>query len=184
MHTDNTIESHPDWLPGHMSLRCLTPEDRRYHEAMTAQIVDTLASTEYLIPMTREEYDDTYTKDNEDVVYGIFEADKMVATSSLLHDVRAYVGNMELSGVLKHRCVEIGECMVLPEYRGRGFMYRLNYIIKEEARRQGAEYMLATAHPDNIASNRSLFRLGYKLVKEFSRSGYRRNLLLLDLSKD
>lgn len=91
MHTDNTIKSHPDWLPGHMSLRCLTPKDRSYHEAMTAQIVDTLASTEYLIPMTREEYDDTYTKDNEDVVYGIFEADKMVATSSLLHDVRAYV---------------------------------------------------------------------------------------------
>ena len=40
------------------------------------------------------------------------------------------------------------------------------------------------AHSDNIASNTSLYHLGYRLVKEFTRCGFRRNLHLLDLSKD
>lgn len=44
--------------------------------------------------------------------------------------------------------------------------------------------MLATAHPDNIASNTSLKHLGYKIIKEVTRAGKRRNLLVLDLTKE
>ncbi len=181
MKKDNTITEHPVWLSDELSLRCLTPEDRPKHKAMSQEIVKTLIAPDFLIPMTEEEYDDTYTEQNPDVVYGIFDGDRLVATSSLLHDVRAYASTPELSEVMKHSCIEIGESMVLPEYRGHDYMLRLNNLIKDEARRQGVEYMLATAHPDNIASNTSLSHLGYKLVKEFVRSGYRRNLYLLDL---
>ena len=174
MKNDNTISPHPDWLDRSLTLRCLAPADRHLHHAMSLQIVSTLASPEYLIPMTEEEYDDTYTCDNQDVVYGIFHGNQLVATSSLLHDVRAYSGNEELTCALQHPCAEIGECMVLPEYRGHGLMLHLNRLIVNEARRQGIHYMLATAHPDNIASNTSLQHLGYQLQKEFLRSGKRR----------
>lgn len=182
MKTDTTIEQHPSWLKEGHTLRCLTPEDRAKHKALSMVIYDALPSKELLIPMTEEEYDDTYTDENEDVVYGIFEGERLIATSSLLHDVRAYVVNPELEEILKHPCVEIGESMVLPEYRGNGLMLRLNKLIKEEAKRQGVQYMLATAHPDNIASNTSLKHLGYVVIKEFTRAGERRNLLVLDLN--
>lgn len=181
MKKDNTIEAHPSWLAEGLELRCLTPEDRAKHKAMSDVIYEALPSKELLIPMTEEEYDDTYTDENEDVVYGIFDGDRLVATSSLLHDVRAYAVNLELAEVLKHPCIEIGESMVLPEYRGNGLMLRLNTLIKEESKRQGIRYMLATAHPDNIASNTSLQHLGYKIIKEFTRAGKRRNLQVLDL---
>lgn len=184
MKADNTIERHPSWLKEGQTLRCLTPEDRAVHKAMSEVIYETLPSKEMLIPMTEEEYDDTYTDENEDVVYGIFEGDRLIATSSLLHDVRAFAVNTELEEVLKHPCIEIGESMVLPEYRGNGLMLRLNTLIKEEAKRQSIHYMLATAHPDNTASNTSLKHLGYEMIKEFSRAGKRRNLLLLDLTKE
>lgn len=184
MQVDETITEHPVWLDHHLTLRCLKPEDRSEHKAMSQEIVRTLTAPDFLIPMTEDEYDDTYTEENQDVVYGIFDGEKLVATSSLLHDVRAYSDNEELSEVMKHSCIEIGESMVLPEYRGNGYMLRLNNLIKDEARRQGVEYMLATAHPDNIASNTSLRHLGYRLVKEFTRCGFRRNLLLLDLVQD
>ena len=59
-------------------------------------------ASEKLRPMTEEEYDDTFTDVNEDVVYGIFEGERLVATSCLLHDVRAYHVNPELEEVLKH----------------------------------------------------------------------------------
>ncbi|MDO4497274.1 MAG: GNAT family N-acetyltransferase [Bacteroidales bacterium] len=184
MKKDNTIKAHPSWLADELELRCLTPEDRATHEAMSEVIYEALPSKKWLIPMTEEEYDDTYSDENEDVVYGIFEGERLVATSSLLHDVRAYAVNLELEEVLKHPCIEIGESMVLPEYRGNGLMLRLNTLIKEEAKRQGIRYMLATAHPDNIASNTSLQHLGYKIIKEFTRAGKRRNLLVLDLKEE
>lgn len=184
MQIDKTISGHPVWLNENLTLRCLTPEDRAIHKAMSQEIVKTLAAPDFLIPMTEEEYNDTYTDENQDVVYGIFDGNRLVATSSLLHDVRTYASNPELSEVLKHSCIEIGESMVLPEYRGNDYMLRLNNLIKDEAKRQGVEYMLATAHPDNIASNTSLRHLGYTKVKEFVRCGYRRNLHLLDLSEE
>lgn len=182
MKQDKTIEPHPSWLKEGQTLRCLTPKDRAKHKAMSEVIYEALPSKELLIPMTEEEYDDTYTDANEDVVYGIFEGERLIATSSLLHDVRAYAVNPELAEILQHPCVEIGESMVLPEYRGHGLMLRLNTLIKEEAKRQGMHYMLATAHPDNIANNTSLKHLGYEVIKEFTRAGKRRNLLVLKLA--
>ncbi|MDO4497523.1 MAG: hypothetical protein Q4B58_06830 [Bacteroidales bacterium] len=92
MKSDKTIESHPSWLADGLELRCLTPQDRAKHKAMS------------------------------DVIY--------------------------------------------------------------EAKRQGIRYMLATAHPDNIASNTSLQQLGYKIIKEFTRAGKRRNLLVMDLKEE
>ena len=181
MQKDLTITEHPDWLPQSLRLRCLSPIDRCLHKAMSQEIVRSLIAPDFLIPMTEEEYDDTYNDTNSDIVYGIFDEDRLVATSSLLHDVRAYAGEPELQELMNHPCIEIGESMVLPSYRGHGFMFQLNQLIKAEARRQGIEFMLATAHPDNIASNASLQHLGYRIIKEFTRAGFRRNLLLLDL---
>lgn len=183
MKTDTTIPQHPSWIEEGETLRCLTPEDRPLHEAMSRVIYEALPNKELLIPMTPEEYDDTYTDTNEDVVYGVFREGRLIATCSLLHDVRAYAVNPELKDLLKHPCIEIGECMVLPEYRGRSLMLHLNKLIKAEARRQDVCYMLATAHPDNKASNDSLRKLGYRIMKEFTRAGKRRNLLLLDLKE-
>lgn len=183
MKTDINIPAHPAWIEDDETLRCLTPDDRARHKEMSDIIYEALPNKEMLIPMTEDEYDDTYTDENQDVVYGVFKGDTLIATSSLLHDVRAYSVNPELKEVLTFPCVEIGESMVLPEYRGRNLMFRLNELIKAEAIRQGCRYMLATAHPDNKASNASLCKLGYKIIREFTRAGKRRNLLLLDLKR-
>jgi|GEM_PF-1925028 len=181
MKNDTNLPIQPSWLQEGETLRCLTPSDRPLHEAMSKIIYEALPSKELLIPMTQEEYNDTYSNINEDVVYGVFRDGELIATSSLLHDVRAYAVNPELKDILSHPCIEIGECMVLPAYRGRHLMLRLNELIKAEAIRQGVRYMLATAHPDNKASNDSLCQLGYTIVKEFTRAGKRRNLLVMEI---
>lgn len=160
-------------------LRILTPEDRALHEEMSRTIVSCLPREDFLIPMTPEEYEDTFVDGTADIVYGVFDGERLIATSGLLHDVRAYKAQLEVHDVLKHKCAEIGECMVLPEYRGRAYMLKLNTLLKNEAVRMGIEYMLATAHPDNVASNSSLRRLGFELVKTFTRNGYIRNLYVM-----
>lgn len=158
------------------TLRCLTPSDRPLHERMSQIIVANLPREDFLIPMTPEEYEDTFVDGSADIVYGLFDQDELIATSSLLHDVRAYSEQPEVADILKHRCAEIGECMVLPSHRGQGLMLQLNQLLKKDAQRLGIEYMLATAHPENVASNTSLRKLGFQLVKTFDRHGYLRNL--------
>ncbi len=161
------------------TLRTLQPEDRHLHEAMSRTIVQALPRTDFLIPMTPEEYEDTFTDDTTDIVYGLFDNDQLIATCALLHDVRAYSGQEELHDILTHRCAEIGECMVLPQYRGNSLMLKLNTLLKNDALSMGIEYMLATAHPDNSPSNNSLQVLGFQLIKTFNRNGYLRNLYVM-----
>lgn len=163
------------------TLRRLTPSDRPLHEQMSEVIVANLPREDFLIPMTPEEYEDTFVDDSTDIVYGLFDQDELIATSSLLHDVRAYAEQPEVADVLTHRCAEIGECMVLPSHRGRGLMLKLNELLKKDAQRLGIEYMLATAHPENVASNTSLQKLGFRLVKTFDRHGYLRNLYTMKI---
>lgn len=160
-------------------LRRLTPSDRPLHERMSELIVANLPRLDFLIPMTKEEYEDTFVEGSEDVVYGLFEDDNMIATSSLLHDVRAYADQEEVKDILGHKCAEIGECMVLPSHRGQGLMLKLNELLRKDAQGMGIEYMLATAHPENVASNSSLRKLGFQLVKTFDRHGYLRNLYVM-----
>lgn len=163
-------------------LRRLRPEDRLIHEAMSQIIVKALPREDFLIPMTKEEYEDTFVEGSKDVVYGLFEGETMIATSALLHDVRAYSNQPELQETLLHKCAEIGECMVLPTHRGQSLMLKLNTLLKDEAKRMGIEYMLATAHPENTYSNHSLQQLGFIRIKTFTRCGLPRNLYVMRLS--
>lgn len=160
-------------------LRRLRPEDRSLHEEMSITIVNALPRLDFLIPMTKEEYEDTFVVGSDDIVYGLFDNNNLIATSALLHDVRAYQQQEEVKDILTHKCAEIGECMVLPEYRGQGLMLKLNQLLKKDAQALGIEYMLATAHPENVASNTSLKALGFDLVKTFDRHGYLRNLYVM-----
>lgn len=160
-------------------LRRLVPADRPLHEEMSRVIVAALPREDFLIPMTPEEYEDTYVEGSRDFVLGLFDQGRLIATSSLLHDVRAYGEQPEVREILTHPCAEIGESMVLPAYRGKSFMLKLNRLLRKEAQAQGIEYMLATAHPENTYSNNSLQRLGFGLVKTFTRCGYPRNLYVM-----
>ncbi|MCR5312668.1 MAG: GNAT family N-acetyltransferase [Bacteroidaceae bacterium] len=164
-----------------MVIKILNPEDRHLHEEMSKQIVANLPREDFLIPMSEAEYDETFKKGSPDVVYALFEGENMVATSSMLHDVRDYASEPEMSDILLGKCIEIGECMVLPSHRGQNLMFMLNNLIIDTARERGVEYILATAHPDNIASNTSLQHLGLKLIKTFDRHGYLRNLYAMKL---
>lgn len=56
-------------------------------------------------------------------------------------------------------------CQVLPKYRGNGIQVRLCKEVYKNIR-EGYKYILATVHPDNIASLKSLQKLGFRIYKE------------------
>jgi RimJ/RimL family protein N-acetyltransferase len=62
---------------------------------------------------------------------------------------------------LSSELAEIGRCMVMPDYRGDNLMLKINKELVAEAGKLGKTRLVATSHPDNKASCRSLEQLGF-----------------------
>lgn len=58
-----------------------------------------------------------------------------------------------------------GRYLVLPEYRRKGIMCNIEKLLLEEAVQQKNEYAIATAHPSNVASIKTLEKVGFILKK-------------------
>ena len=159
-----------------MTIRELTPSDREVFFELSKVVVDALEHKDWLIPMTEEEANVTFRDDSEDIVLGGFIDGKLVATLGLFHDIRDY------SDVLPEhfhslKGAEIGEAMVSPDLRRTGVMNKLWASLKGLIQSRALDFLLATAHPDNI-SNHLIQKDGFSLQTVFERRGYVRNMYI------
>ena len=100
----------------------------------------------------------------------------------LFYDEEDFADIVKLLGLEGCRVAEIAECMTLPLSRGNNFMFKINSVLVQRAKEKGIEYLIATAHPDNNASNHSLQKLGMKIKGQFYRYGkYYRNYLVMKI---
>ena len=157
-----------------MTIRVLTPSDREAFFELTKTVVEALENKDWLIPMNEEEADATFGDDSEDVILGAFHDGTLVATLGLFHDIRDYAEELpdkfhSLKGA------EIGEAMVRPDFRRNGLMNQLVEALQTYIPSSHLDYLLATAHPDNI-SNHLIQKAGFTLLKVFERRGYTRNM--------
>ncbi|MCD8080415.1 MAG: GNAT family N-acetyltransferase [Bacteroides sp.] len=143
---------------------------------------DHLNHPSHYIPFTEKEIEAAFDDSGEVVLYGVVDKDTLAAVSGLFADVSDIAPELASLQVDPEKTVEIGGCMTLPEYRNKGYMLSLNRELLRIARQKGYRYVVATAHPDNIASSRSLMKAGMEKVKAFYRHGdYLRDLYLLQL---
>ena len=157
-------------------IRKLTDDDRENFMYLCDEVLKNLPRSDFFICMNEEEenrlFDDSFC-----IVYGIFEDEKLIAVSCLYHhqpnDVADYLS------LPCDECAEIGHCMVLPQYRGKNLMFDLNKQLVIEANKLGIKYLLATAHPENMPSNKSLTKLGMENIDRFMRNeNFDRNVYL------
>ena len=92
-------------------------------------------------------------------------------------DIEDLKYELETLNIQTNYCAEIGASMTLKSARGKKCMLNINKKIKL-SKDKGLKYIIATAHPDNIASNISLRNLNMKFIKEFSRQSFPRNLYI------
>ena len=162
-----------------MIIRELTPSDRDTFFKLTKVVVDALENKDFLIPMTEEEADATFRDDSDDVVLGAFLDDKLVATLGLFHDIRDYTEVLP-DNYISLKGAEIGEAMVRPDFRRNGLMNQLVESLQTYIQKSRLDYLLATAHPDNI-SNHLIQKTDFSLLKVFERRGYTRNMYIKKL---
>ena len=159
-----------------MKIRELTPSDRDSFFKLTKTVVEALENKDFLIPMTKEEADATFRNDSEDIVLGAFIGEKLVATLGLFHDIRDYTDELP-NNYLTLKEAEIGEAMVLPDFRRNGLMNQLLDALQTYIQSSRLDYLLATAHPDNV-SNHLIKKADFNLLKVFERRGYTRNMYI------
>lgn len=164
-----------------MTIRVLTPSDREAFFKLSKVVVEALTNKDWLIPMTEEEADATFHDNSKDVVLGAFIDDTLVATLGLFHDIRDYKEELP-NEYLSLNGAEIGEAMVRPDIRGNGLMNKLFEALQSYIQSSHLNFLLATAHPDNI-SNHLIQKSDFTLYKVFDRRGYTRNMYIKNLNK-
>lgn len=143
--------------------------------------VQNLEKPEWLIALTKEELEKIWTNPKV-IIYGAVDNGKLLAISGLFFDESDYLDIMKLLNIENNKVVEIAECMTLPSARGNNLMLKINTILIQEAQKLGFDYIIATAHPDNISSNKSLQKLGMESNVQFLRYGkYIRNCYMLKI---
>lgn len=136
----------------------------------------------HFIPYEQWELDSMFDEINYAPLYGAFDGDKLVGMAQL------YVSQDMMAGFKKdfeledYSVCELGGNLVLPEYRGQGITTTLQKIELELAKELGFDYIISMAHPDNIASCKTLQKVGLKFYKTMSvANGFYRNLYMLKL---
>ena len=134
-----------------------------------------------LIIIPQDQIDTIFDSDTT-IIYGVVQQNNLLAMSGLFWDESDYLDIKHLLNIPHTKVAEIAECLVLPQARGNNYMLKLNQQLLSKAKQLGFEYVIATAHPDNIPSHTSLIKLGMTVGKQFYRYGkYLRNIYYIKL---
>lgn len=147
-------------------------------------ILKTLADPEWYIPMS--EYNATHLFDDGSgfIVYGAVVDGTLAGVTLIDTEQSEFCDLCDAIGLPDSaKTGELGACMVLPDYRGKNLMYLMNSALIAKAKELGFDYLVASAHPDNIASNTSLKKAGFECKATLIRcSHYLRNAYCIKLA--
>lgn len=150
--------------------------DRTYGgqlEELICNIEGSLSDELFWLPIKKEAKDNFFNEEWTCFV-GAFDQEKLVAAAALFFNEFEFGETLDTVGVNRadfSSYAEIGRCMVLPEYRGRGLMCSMIASLKEIAIEAEKKYLVATVHPQNMASRRSLENAGMRQIGETVKCG-------------
>lgn len=123
-------------------------------------------------------FDDDWTE-----FYGMFDNNCLIGTAALFYDEHEYGESLKQLKLKISNVAEIGRAMIHPKYRGNNILYRINIELIEVAKNRGIEYIISTIHPENIPSQQSFKKLGFKKLCTYEKSNkYVRDIYLMKLN--
>lgn len=155
-----------------------------YKEQLFALIDKVLSNIPdgHFIPYEQWELDSMFDEENYAPLWGAFDGDKLVGMAQLYVSQDMMAGFKKDFELEEYTVCELGGNLVLPEYRGMGITTTLQKMELEIAKERGFDYIISMAHPDNIASCKTLEKVGLKFYKTMSvANGFYRNLYMLKL---
>lgn len=164
-----------------IAYRQLGPQHRTVLADLATQVVVGLERRDFYVPLTDESIDEMVDPQRA-VAYGAFDGEELVGTAQLYLGDSLVEEVARQAGLQGRRVAELGGALVLATYRRRGIMSTLARLLVGEARDAGYDYVVSTAHPDNVASQRGLLSCGETLVATGTVEGLPRNIYAMSLS--
>lgn len=166
-----------------MEIRRLDKTFLNEYKKLSKTVLDLLQDKSWFIPFDEDVIDSMFEEDSSLIVYGCIIDGVLAAVSMLDLNWEEFIEIGEAASIdLNKKGAEMGGSMVLPAFRGQNLMLEMNRALLEEAKKNQFSFLLATAHPDNKASNTSLQKLGFVHKNTIIRTGkYVRHVYAMEL---
>lgn len=140
-------------------------------------IVYSLERKDFLIPWTKEQLDRFFDEEYS-YLYGAYDGDKLIAMTQLFTTKEIEDSYYDILNIERTKSIcEVGGFLVFVSYRNQGIMSKLAKMQYDLSINLGYDYIISTAHPDNIESNKILKKIGLELIDTIeTESGYLRNV--------
>ena len=142
-------------------------------------VLSSLPDQTHFIPYEQWELDSMFDEVNYAPLYWAYDGEKLVWIAQLYVSQDMLADFKKEYGLTEYKVCELGGNLVLPEYRGKGITTKLQTIELELAKDLWFDYVISMAHPDNIASCKTLEKIGLEYVKQTILSnGFSRKLYM------
>lgn len=161
--------------------RILSKDNEQVKKIITI-VLNELENKDFFISISEDELEDIYN-DEICILYGAYDKDKLVAMAKLdLNNQYDVVELKQCLNIEKYQVAELGRYLCMPEYRRKGIMKDLQKLLISEAKKLDYDYLVVTAHPQNIASNKIILKEDFELkITRMLSNGYYRNIYLKDI---
>lgn len=152
-------------------------EDEKQVRTLVNNVFKNLEREDFLIPWTEEQMDRFFNTDYS-FLLGAYDGNKLIAMSQIFTPREIEEEYYDILNISKSKSIcELGGFLVLPEYRNKGIMTKLSEMSCELVNELNFDYIISTVHPENIASNKIVQKLGFELYDTLTtQSGFLRNL--------
>lgn len=164
-----------------MNVRKLVKSDDLQLEKLIKDVENNLMEKTFWLPIS-EKSRSHFFDENWTLFLGAFDDEKLIGAVGLFLNENEYGESCKALGLSTESVAECGRAMVSPNYRGRGVMAKLSFHMMEHAKKLRIKYLLATVHPDNIASQSVIKKMGFQkkgFVVKYD--NYPRDIYLLSL---
>jgi RimJ/RimL family protein N-acetyltransferase len=152
----------------------------QYNDLIKA-VEDNLETKTFWLPITEKSRSHFFDKEWTRIL-GTFDGDKLIGAVGLFLNENEFGDSCKVLQIGNEGVAEYGRAMVLPEYRNHGVMTELSKRIIKYAEIIGIEVIVATVHPNNVASQSVVQKMGFKkrafVVKN---NEYDRDVFLLEV---
>ena len=164
-----------------ITLRDLTEADTHALDLLIQDIEATLPDEKFWLPITETSkahfFDDEWTH-----FLGAFVHDELVGAAALFFNENEWGESREKLGIQSTSIAEFGRAMIRSDFRGKGIMSMIAAELARIAKERPVDYLLATVHPNNIPSQKTVTRMGmHKAGFCVKNDGFERDIFLREL---
>ena len=138
----------------------------------------TLPDEKFWLPITETSkahfFDDEWT-----YFLGAFVYDELVGAAALFFDENEWGESREKLGIQSTSIAEFGRAMIRSDFRSKGIMSMIAAELVRVAKGRPVDYLLATVHPNNVPSQKTVTRMGMQKADFYVKNGgFERDIFL------